>query len=1045
MRIILLSVFIFSFFAAMAQNDLQQLSFQHISEKEGLSNSIVNSIAKDKNGFMWIATFDGLNRFDGTHFINYRNNRNNTESISQNTVHGICVDSSNDIWCATQTGISCFHQQTQVFENFMPDKKTQHAFFDILCDTVGAVWCSGEDGLYEYDKKNHSFTHYSNRGKPGYTLTSNNIYKRGTILSPDKKYIWLTTLSGINCIDINSKKIFNYKNNPRKLLVLDSFAYYPLAFDKNENLVYGREAERSNLNVYNFSSNTITNLDILYSSRMGYTAPADRIFIDKENNYWISTWGYTLFKYDAAQKQVHEFSHDDASEFSVSANFFWDAYQDNEGTLWLGTVDGLSFTNEDHTFYKILQPFQNFISSSSSYIIRRFAEDTANALWFTCTGQNSIYKYDAVKNITDNFEWAKAGIRENTFTDITAIATLGHYLLFGTDKGVYVFNTITKHFETAFQNEFNLFIKDESILSLKALADSSVYILTEKGNIFCATLSSAHVKNIKHTSTAISFTKQAQYLNDLVMANGKWLLCFSPLAFAEYDPLSNICRSLPLQLPESLKSANAETAGLREDADGDIWVCPKGIGLIKYSPVSGKTTLWQQNDGLINNFVFANAVDQSGRIWIAGYNKFSVYDPAQNRFENFTLSLSRNNYSYSNKFITLHNGNLLCNIDKYFVECIPPKLKTQQTDAHVLINAFKVFDSSRQINSRDNSIILNYKENYFTIEFGLLTGLEKNRYQLQYKLEGLNDKWMNADALNAAAYTNVPEKEFLFKVRAVATDGSWEGKETTLKIIVTPPFYRTTWFRILAALLFASAVVFIVRLRFNAVRKEEARKTEINKMVNEWRMKALRSQMNPHFIFNCMNSIDLYILKNDAENASRYLNKFARLVRLILNHSDEMTIPLSKEIEMLKYYIELEALRFDTPFEHTIIINKNINTEETEIPSMLIQPYVENAIVHGLRHKKGKGYLKIEILRRGTILHCIIEDDGIGRKASAVINAQRSATHTSKGLKLTEERLRIMDTEQSGKAVVTVTDLIADDGTAAGTRTEIEIPCDEDA
>jgi LytS/YehU family sensor histidine kinase len=183
----------------------------------------------------------------------------------------------------------------------------------------------------------------------------------------------------------------------------------------------------------------------------------------------------------------------------------------------------------------------------------------------------------------------------------------------------------------------------------------------------------------------------------------------------------------------------------------------------------------------------------------------------------------------------------------------------------------------------------------------------------------------------------------------------------------------------------------------------------------------------------------MYILKNDAENASRYLNKFAKLVRLILNQSDEVYVPLGKEIEMLKYYIELEKLRFDIPFSHNIEVDASINLEETEIPSMLLQPYVENAIQHGLRHKKGNRHLSVLIHQNENGLLCIIEDNGVGRKQAALINASRPGIHDSKGSILTAERLAMLGTEQN-RPVVNIVDPEDEKPNVTGTRVEINIP-----
>jgi LytS/YehU family sensor histidine kinase len=220
----------------------------------------------------------------------------------------------------------------------------------------------------------------------------------------------------------------------------------------------------------------------------------------------------------------------------------------------------------------------------------------------------------------------------------------------------------------------------------------------------------------------------------------------------------------------------------------------------------------------------------------------------------------------------------------------------------------------------------------------------------------------------------------------------------------------------------------------------------------ELEMQALRAQMNPHFIFNSLNSINRFILQNNKEQASEYLTKFSKLVRLILQNSNASLITLESELEALQLYLELESLRFNHRFNFTISVDDEIDAEVIKVPPLIIQPYAENAIWHGLMHlpdrsrrtpleqagKQDIGNLEIEITEEGNFLQIKISDDGIGRKKAAELKSKSAATHKSMGLKITEDRIAMMSREKN-KGVVIINDLVHADGTAAGTEVMIKI------
>lgn len=225
--------------------------------------------------------------------------------------------------------------------------------------------------------------------------------------------------------------------------------------------------------------------------------------------------------------------------------------------------------------------------------------------------------------------------------------------------------------------------------------------------------------------------------------------------------------------------------------------------------------------------------------------------------------------------------------------------------------------------------------------------------------------------------------------------------------------------------------------------KEKARETllQTQQKMADVEMQALRAQMNPHFIFNCLNSINRYIVKSDQATASLYLTKFAKLIRLILDNSNSKNVILSNELEALKLYIDMEALRFDKKFSYEIKVDDNVATDSIEVPPLIIQPYVENAIWHGLLHKQTVGHLKIHIsLPDSSMLQCVIEDNGIGRAKAKELKSKSAITKKSLGMKLTENRLSLLNKHAELNASVEIIDLVEDNKAPMGTRVILKMP-----
>ena len=230
-------------------------------------------------------------------------------------------------------------------------------------------------------------------------------------------------------------------------------------------------------------------------------------------------------------------------------------------------------------------------------------------------------------------------------------------------------------------------------------------------------------------------------------------------------------------------------------------------------------------------------------------------------------------------------------------------------------------------------------------------------------------------------------------------------------------------------------------LRIYNVKKKQRLEFERKVEMSKIELKALRSQMNPHFIFNSLNSIQHYIFTAKSDEAIKYLNKFARLVRIILNNSEKPTVTVSDDLEALKLYLELEQMRFEEKFDYEIIVDESVDTDYDIMPPLLMQPYVENAILHGLNPKPVKGKLTIKLSSRNNFLICTIIDNGIGReKASEIRRTMPFKKYKSLGMKITEDRLKILNEINNSQLSVTITDLKNSNNESLGTKVELFVP-----
>ncbi|HEX5654053.1 MAG TPA: histidine kinase, partial [Chitinophagaceae bacterium] len=447
--------------------------------------------------------------------------------------------------------------------------------------------------------------------------------------------------------------------------------------------------------------------------------------------------------------------------------------------------------------------------------------------------------------------------------------------------------------------------------------------------------------------------------------------------------------------------------------------------------------------------------DNAGNLWFGTISGIIRVNRERNETTLFgkNYGISEREMFFGSAYIARNGKLYFLNVGGYYA-FFPEQLIQGMRPPEIIIAGFRIANKLEiprpggpltEPVSAVSAIRLKHHQNVFSFEFAGIdySNPEDNRHL--FMLENYDAGWNLAGAERKAIYFNVPPGKYVFRVKVVNSYGIWAEK--SIAVIITPPWWNTWWFRIAAVLIIAGTFYAIIRWRVRQKFHRQLERSEKDKQLAELRqktgeleMQALRAQMNPHFVFNSLNAINRFILQNNKTQASEYLTKFSRLVRMILQNSQSTLITLESELDSLRLYLELEALRFDNRFEYKISVSKDLDIDLLKVPPLIIQPYAENAIWHGLMHKEEKGHLEIDITQEGENLLFRIKDDGIGRQQSAALTSKSATRHKSMGLKITADRIAMLQRSVSQQSPVVINDLVNADGSPAGTEVLIKIP-----
>jgi hypothetical protein len=466
-----------------------------------------------------------------------------------------------------------------------------------------------------------------------------------------------------------------------------------------------------------------------------------------------------------------------------------------------------------------------------------------------------------------------------------------------------------------------------------------------------------------------------------------------------------------------------------------LWIATRGSGVLCLYQ-NRIINHYTETDGLASDMTKCIIKDEEGNVWIGTNrgisrlkkNNDGVYMVSTLNMNSGLVSNEVNKIiEYKNRLYFATNKGLgILNVKEFYNPTV---------SIPVYIEEFHV-DNKKLQTSQNHS--LSHTQNFISIIYKGVSVKTKGDITYKYKLEGLDASW-NYTKNTYVQFTTLPSGEYKFVVYALNQDGNSSNKPAVVYFQIHKPYWKTWWFLLSVFGMFLVAVYLVYRNRVSRIKREEEQKTAVSKIIAESELKALRAQMNPHFMFNAINSIQNFVLKNKTEYASRYLTKFARLIRFVLENSKHQLILFSKELAALELYIELEQMRSSFSFDYEIIIDDSLNGGEFFIPPLLIQPFIENAIIHGimpLQNRKGK--LSVRFSRNESMLLCEVEDNGIGREKAMAIKAKKQMSHESMAMNVTTERITLLNQQSNSPARIIVHDKVVN-GIAIGTIVEISI------
>jgi ligand-binding sensor domain-containing protein len=954
---------------------------------DGLSDNYIFSIYQDSFGYLWIGTANGLNRFDGKHFTSY----GLQQGLPSMMVDRIYEDNKHRLWVGTRAGIaqlkgdSCYvypvndHQRIRYVSGFLQPDSSK-------------LWVTTNRGLYELRDsqwvKISLLQGYENHGIGKIIKTS-----KGFLVNYDNDKLLQLDLNG------QSKTLLSVQTNE---------PYYNSLYNLNDTVyisTYSGLFQLQHDKWVALFSDILRNKYIYHSFR------------DKSNRWWFGT------KEDGVLVLIPTNEKTNHVSIPLSFNLVSQFFEDRDNNIWVAGLQGL---------LKVSPSYYQTVSSpelEDMHFIRNCIRTPTNEI--VVSGENGKLIIFQSPPLQGNYPVIKAIRQLKDKGDFIDFYTFDEKqrMWFATREGrLYRLDHSTLEDFTSivpFKNEqFRGLAYNKKTRQLFVCADSVLLKGNEKR---LDTLFSKDRKQFIPLPYIV-------YLNE---GDGSLLVQTVELGAFLVDSEGEIHA-----LNKSFNFSSSSAAFGGKEDESIIWSAAQGRNLTKYkwakNNVPEPTEIITEKNGLSNNRIIS-IVSDNDKLWLATTKGLTLMQKKGRDdwvFEEFAINNSGNPVPLTfAKLSRDGDGNVWMNTKDHLLEfdsktTVHPVYTNTVIEKILLNNQTtnwrQVTDSINNYDQLPVNPVLKYNQNTLSISFNALQFSDNSQIEYSYRLKPSDHLWSNPITGNVVSFYQLIPGQYQFEVRSHVKGFDW-SKPASFSFNIGKPFWETWWFRFAVIAIAAALIVAIFRYRLKQLRTS----SELQNQLHELETKAFKLQMNPHFIYNALNSIQSLVVSQKNKEASHYIGKFAKLLRQVLENSDHEMIDLEKELYSLQLYVDLEKWRMNTDIDYSVKKDPSVFDSNIKIPPLILQPFVENALWHGLRRKEGEKKILLNISRNRNWFVCRIIDNGIGRKEASQSYESFPEGHLSKAVAIIRQRLsdfnkpytddpiQFIDLEENGKPLGT--------------------------